>query len=245
MVALLKSWVAVNDETKDVSVVPVFAQTSLGPRPAFEVVSIRPYADPGPDGIFGIRNMPGSPRRDMRGVTFKTLMTYAYAVRDFQIIGGPDWITSDRYDIQAKAEEDSVPASSRMRDLNSPDPMALRIQSLLDDRFQLKMHRETRQLPVYELTVASGGSKLQLSPDQGSPEVGAVDRGSLSIQRTPSGWTLQATAIPLSSLIAVLSNQIGRSIVDRSNVKPGFGDRSFGDRPESYMKLGTRFSLET
>jgi uncharacterized protein (TIGR03435 family) len=163
---------------------------------------------------------------DMVGVTFKTLMAYAYAVKDFQIIGGPDWINSDRYDIQAKAEVGSVPVSARMRDLNTPDPMALRTQSLVDDRFQLRMHREIREFAVYELAVARGGSKLQLSPDQGPPEPGMLERGSLSIQRTPSGWTLQASAIPLSSLIAVLSNQIGTPIVDKSNLKPGLYDVS-------------------
>jgi uncharacterized protein (TIGR03435 family) len=163
---------------------------------------------------------------DMVGVTFKMLMAYAYAVRDFQIIGGPDWITSDRYDIQAKAEDGSVSVPHGMRDLNTPDPMAVRIQSLLDDRFQLKMHRESRELAVYELTGARGGSKLQLSPDQSPPEPGTQDRGSLSIQRTPSGWTLHATAIPLTSLITVLSNQIGRPIVDKSNIKPGLYDVS-------------------
>jgi bla regulator protein blaR1 len=220
-------------------VVPVFAQTSLGPRPAFEVASIKLHLDarPGP-GVAGFQNIPGSPRMDMVGVTFKMLMEYAYAVRNFQIIGGPDWITSERYDIQAKAEDGSVPVSTRMRDLNTPDPMALRIQSLLDDRFQLRMHREIRELAVYELTEARGGSKLQSSPDQSPPEPGTQDRGSLSIQRTPSGWTLQATVIPLSSLTTVLSNQIGRPIVDKSNLKPGLYDVSLQWAPNRPLAEG-------
>jgi bla regulator protein blaR1 len=205
--------------------VPVFPQTSGGHRPAFEVASIKLHVDAGAGSdLVGFQNIPGSPRMDMMGVTFKMLMEYAYAVRDFQILGGPPWLTSERYDIQAKAEDGSVQASTRMRDLNTPDPMALRIQSLLDDRFHLKMHRETRELVVYELTAARGGSKLKLSPDQSPPESASQDRGSLSIQRTPAGWILQASAVPLSSLITVLSNQIGRTIVDKSNVKPGLYD---------------------
>lgn len=208
-------------------VAPVFAQTSHERRPAFEVASIKLHSDARPgEGVAGFQNIPGSPRMDMVGVTFKMLMEYAYAVKNFQIIGGPDWITTERYDIQAKAEDGSVPVSTRMRELNTPNPMALRTQSLLDDRFQLRMHREIREFAVYELVVARGGSKLQLSADQGPPELGTLDRGSLFIQRTPSGWTLQATAVPLSSLITVLSNQIGRPIVDRSNVKPGLYDVS-------------------
>src|SRR5262245_10179643 len=95
---------------------PVFAQTGE-PRPAFEVASIKLHLDAGAgSGLVGFQNPSGSPRMDMVGVTFKMLMEYAYAVRDFQIIGGPDWITSERYDIQAKAEDGSAPVSIEMRD---------------------------------------------------------------------------------------------------------------------------------
>src|SRR5262249_32913358 len=136
-------------------VAPVFAQTLSGPRPVFEIASIKLHVDAGPGpGLTGFQHMPGSPRMDMMGVTFKMLMEYVYAVQDFQIIGGPDWIASERYDIQAKAQDGSVPVSTGMRDINIPDSMALRIQSLLDDRFQLETHRETREAAVYELTMA-------------------------------------------------------------------------------------------
>ena len=219
--------------------IPVFAQTSLEPRPAFEVASIKLHVDARPDaGVAGFQNIPGSPRMDMVGVTFKMLMGYAYAVRDFQIIGGPDWIISERYDIQARAEDDSVSVGAGIRNLNTPDPMALRIQSLLDDRFQLKMHRETRELPVYELILARLSSKLQLSPDQSPPEPGVRERGSVFTQRTPAGWILEATAVPLSSLITVLSGQIGRPIVDKSNLKPGLYDFKLQWMPNRPMAGG-------
>jgi uncharacterized protein (TIGR03435 family) len=169
---------------------------------------------------------------DMMGVTFKMLMAHAYAVRDFQIIGGPAWITSERYDIQAKAEDGRVPASTGMRDPTVPAGMSFLIQSLLDDRFQLKMHHETRDLPVYELAVARGGSKLQLSADQSPSAPDTQERGSLFIRRIPAGWTLQATAVPLSTLISALSNQMGTPIVDKSNLKPGLYDVSLQWAPD-------------
>jgi uncharacterized protein (TIGR03435 family) len=203
------------------------AQTPGVPRPAFEVASIKPYTDPGGPGphLVGFSNKPGSPRMDMTGVTFKMLMAYAYAVRDFQIIGGPAWITSDQYDIQAKAEDGVILATTGMRDRNVPDPMALRIQSLLDDRFKLKSHRETRDLPVYELALAKGGSKLKLSADQAPPQQGGpAEPGSLFTQRSSSGWTMQATGVPLSSLMSALSELTGRPVVDRSELKAGLYD---------------------
>src|SRR5689334_22806587 len=90
--------------------ITALAQVPVQPRPSFEVASIKPYEEPTSGGRFyGFRGQPGG-RLTMTGVTFKMLMTYAYRVRDFQVIGGPDWINSERYDIQAKAEEGSVPA---------------------------------------------------------------------------------------------------------------------------------------
>jgi hypothetical protein len=59
-------------------VTPVFAQTSGGPRPAFEVASIKLHVDRGLDGVAGFQNLPGSPRLDAMNVTFKMLMQYAY-----------------------------------------------------------------------------------------------------------------------------------------------------------------------
>ena len=72
------------------------------------------------------------------------------------VVGGPAWITSDFYEIDAKAEG---PQGHAM--MNGP-----MLQALLEDRFKLKIHRETRDVPVYALTVAAGGLKLE--PFQGS-----------------------------------------------------------------------------
>jgi uncharacterized protein (TIGR03435 family) len=72
-----------------------------------------------------------------------------------ELQGSPAWVTSDRYTIDAKAEHPSSPEMMR-------GPM---MQALLEDRFQLKIHRESREMPVYELTVADGGPKLQPSSE--------------------------------------------------------------------------------
>jgi uncharacterized protein (TIGR03435 family) len=168
-------------------------------------------------------------------------MTYAYRIRDFQIIGGPDWIKSDRWDIQAKAEEGSVPARKSPMPPNVPDPVALRVQSLLEDRFQLKFHRETRALPVYELSIAKGGLKIKPSEDQSPmkpPEPGApapppiklggpMQRGSMLM----GPGRLDATAVEFSQIVQMLSQQLGRSIVDKTDLK-GLYDLSMQWTPE-------------
>jgi uncharacterized protein (TIGR03435 family) len=68
-----------------------------------------------------------------------------------QLEGGPAWIGSDRYQINAKSE---TPAGKDL--MNGP-----MLQALLEDRFQLRIHRETSEVPIYALTVAKGGLKLQ------------------------------------------------------------------------------------
>ena len=83
-------------------------------------------------------------------------MQNAYTVQPFQIVGGPAWIDSERYAIEAKADGNASRAQ-----------MFLMLQSLLEDRFQLKIHRETRELPVYALVPARGGLKLP-PPKEGS-----------------------------------------------------------------------------
>ena len=213
-------------------------QTPVASRPAFEVASIRPSAGPGrgPDRFSGFRIVPGSRSIEMRDVTLRMLVTYAYKVEDFQVVGWPNWVDSDHYDIQAKAEDNTAaPAAPRTAAL--PGPMALRVQSLLDDRFELRTHREVRELPIYELTQAKGGAKLASSAVQGPPQVAPPgvapssppserpqNRGSLMVQNSPTGWTMQATAVPITDLVNFLAGQVHRSVVDRTGLTSGLYD---------------------
>ena len=72
---------------------------------------------------------------------------------------GPDWLDTDQWDIEAKAPEGTAPARNNPINVAVPDTIALMLQNLLEDRFKLRAHRETRELPVYELTVSKGGAK--------------------------------------------------------------------------------------
>ena len=81
------------------------------------------------------------------------LIELAYNAKDFQIVGAPSWANSEGYDVTAKAEGNATFETMR--------PM---LQSLLADRFKLRLHRETRDLPVYELVEAKGG--LKIAPDR-------------------------------------------------------------------------------
>jgi bla regulator protein BlaR1 len=90
--------------------------------------------------------------------TVPSLIMDAYNVRPDQFTGLPDWANdSDKYQINAKAEGEQT---------LTPDQARLMLQTLLADRFQLRLHHETRNLPVYELTIAKSGLKLKLTPER-------------------------------------------------------------------------------
>jgi uncharacterized protein (TIGR03435 family) len=132
--------------------VVILAQTAAKPALSFEVASIKPH--PGVGNLVHIQPFPNG-RLVVENFSLRLLMQTAFGVQSFQISGGPDWINSERYDIQAKAEGG---ASGKQM----AGPM---LQNLLKDRFKLSLHRETKILPVYELTVARGGTKLQHSKE--------------------------------------------------------------------------------
>jgi uncharacterized protein (TIGR03435 family) len=180
----------------------VQAQQQSAPRPAFEVASIKP-GDPNSE-IFRIGNMPGG-RFTANNATLKMLIQTAYDVRSHQISGGPNWLDSAKYDIDAKPDNatpipDGPAGGPRVR---------LMLQSLLEDRFNLKLHRELRDEPVYELTIAKGGLKLKeaansLKQQQRGMRIG---RGQLT-----------GTAAPIVILVNVLSQQLGRSVIDKTGL---------------------------
>jgi len=141
-------------------------QAAAAATPKFEVASVKPCKaeDGGRNGGRGTGGGNASPGRlDLKCRTIMDLVQMAYLQyadgkrappgRHVPVSGRPAWIHSDRYDIDATAE--GAPGQAVMS-----GPM---MQALLEDRFQLKIHRETREIPVYALTVAKGGHKLQVA----------------------------------------------------------------------------------
>jgi uncharacterized protein (TIGR03435 family) len=205
------------------AVFPLFSQTSTVLKPSFEIVkkpsfesaSIRLNTNPATGT--GFRGEPGGTRMTMTAVTVRMLLSFGYRVRDFQIVDGPDWINTERYDIEAKAERNiGFPTAPQGLPTNGWE---LRTQSLLEDRFQLEMHRDTRDLPVYELLQAAGGSKLRLSADQKPPRP-----GSMLVQRTPDGWKLQARNVILSRFISAIEREVDRFVVNKTDLNSGLYD---------------------
>src|SRR5215831_1089631 len=134
-----------------------FAQNT---RPAFEVASIRPSINAPRQAVSAAGRTDGAQFR-IGGLTIRDYISMGYGVKLNQI-SGPDWITTDRYDIAA-----TLPEGTR------PDQVPSMMQTLLEDRFELKTHREKKEFSVYALRVASGG--LKMTEVQGDPDVEQSD----------------------------------------------------------------------
>jgi uncharacterized protein (TIGR03435 family) len=116
--------------------------------PKYEVASIKRNNDN--DFRFAFRIQPEGTLA-VTGITLKRLMMTAYNVQGFRIVGGPGWVASRRWDLQAKPNRAA-----------SPDQVRLMLRTLLEDRFQLQSHPEIRDIPVYELVVDREARKFQL-----------------------------------------------------------------------------------
>ena len=118
--------------------------------PSFEVATIKPSAPNQPGKGFGFRG----DRFVTRNTNLNDLIAYAYGLHSKQIIDSPPWFGVDLFDIEAKPDTEGRPSTKQMQ---------IMVKKLLTDRFQLKFHRDKRDLSVYVLTVASGGPKMTKS----------------------------------------------------------------------------------
>jgi uncharacterized protein (TIGR03435 family) len=198
--------------------VAVVGQTE---RPKFEVASVKPT---GSQGGGMMRPFPG---RLTASAPVRVLMEAAYHVQPFQIEGGPEWVQSDGYAVDAKASGNPEHAQ-----------MMVMLQSLLAERFALRFHRESREMPVYALVSARGGLKLSpprdgscveetemvgplanpgarmLPPAQGfepAPRCGGLD-----VPLEAGGARMHGGKVPMAEFVRMLSQVLGRTVTDQT-----------------------------
>jgi uncharacterized protein (TIGR03435 family) len=179
-------------------VAPLVAQAQTS-NPAFEVATIKPTG-PSTDGRTHI-NYPAGDRFSAANITILALMQWAYDMPERQI-DGPGWLASTRFDIQAKADADPIKGLTSEQDRDLKHRM---VQALLAERFHLVVHRETRTLPAYDLIVAKGGAKLQLTKSNGK-SIG-------------TGHThFNGEGLSMILIAEELSKISGRVVVDKTNL---------------------------
>ena len=166
----------------------------------FDVASVRPSkADStASSGIYS-----GHGRIDARNVTLRRCILGAYGVGPHQIAGGPDWVDTDRFEIQAKSEQP----------INDDDVLMVMLRDVLADRFKLVVHRETRNIPALVIEVVKKGPKLEKS------EGGEASTNSSSNQH---GSSLDARNTDMDSFARILSRSMELPVINRTGLEGVF-----------------------
>ncbi|MGE0592431.1 MAG: TIGR03435 family protein [Vicinamibacterales bacterium] len=193
---------------------------------SFEVASVK--RNDSRDAAVRFQIQPGG-RFQAVNTPAEEIIRAAYQLQRFQIVGGPDWIRDDRYDIVAKADADFPPAAP-----GQAGPLQLMLQSLLAERFGLRVSREERDMPIYALRLArqDGGLGDGLRPSAldcaaGGPRRGGPPPAAAPGQPLPCGLRIGPGAISgggmgLSQLVSALSPVVGRVVADRTDLGGAF-----------------------
>jgi len=202
-----------------------FGQTAK----SFDVASVKPSdCRQGAD----VRLYPGG-RLHITCQSVNIILRQAYNLEHYQISGGPPWLGTDHFDIEAKAEGDP-----------SKEEMWAMLRALLADRFQLKVRMETKEESIYALVAMKDGPKLQ-------PPTG--ERSYISLMRydppTEPGihYALVGKKASLALIAQHIGQQMGRPVIDRSGIQGEFDfkvDYAIDDNPESGAPLMTAIQRE-
>jgi uncharacterized protein (TIGR03435 family) len=205
---------------KSAAVVLLAAAAWAQPPETFEVASIKLGDAMSPGTSYYAQ--PGGGLR-VEHATLKSLVLYAYDLREFQLAGAAGWMNTERYVILAKGVAEGPESYAQMNDQQRRARTALvrkRLQNLLAERFHLAVHRESRELPIYALVVAKGGVKM---PVNNGPDTRGVTTG-----RT----IFRATRISPDKIAEALASITGRPVRDETGLT-GYYDLDLEWAPEA------------
>jgi len=180
--------------------------------PVYAAASIKPNKSDG-----GMFKLLAGPDTFTATATPQMLIRQAYGVEDDRISAAPTWLTSEKYDIEAKVDKPLVDEMQKLR----PDQRELvrrrMLQALLADRFKLTLHREVRDLPEYALVIAENGPKLQEAKADDTYPNGIQGPGGAHLMRMGKGQ-LTAQRFSMADLAHLLSQQLGHTVLDKTGL---------------------------
>lgn len=197
----------------------LLAQAPAAPKPTFEVASVKPNTSASTGSSVNIE--PGG-RLVGTNQTVRNLVRNSWNLQPHQIVGGPDWISSDHFDVLAKIADADMGADWRPR----PEDFMLRVQSLLEDRFKLVTHRETRDMPAYALIVLRADGKLgdKLTPHVGQcgnpvqPQAANGANCGTNMNLSPQVGRITGVGVSMDTFARNLASVSGRFVVNRTGL---------------------------
>ena len=200
-------------------------------QPSFEVASVKRVRDFNP-----IATMNGDiahGRLTLNNAHIKQMIAVAYEIQGVRIEGGPGWIGSEQFQIDARAEDPETPDKQ----------VRVMLQSLLEERFHLKIHRETKLLSSFTLRTAPGGAKLEHAQAQGTD----------SCDRTMEGsrYELICRHVEIMTLANALAIMLRGPVVDQTGLTGDYdfelsweGDDSYAGVPDAMNKYGLKLEMK-
>jgi uncharacterized protein (TIGR03435 family) len=167
-------------------------------NPSFAVATIKPH---NPDSNHQGFNAVGD-RYIVRNQTVVSLMLFAYALEKHQVLNAPAWAQTDRFDIEGKTDPTGEPNLHQQQQL---------LQSLLADRFALKIHHEKREMPVYAIELAKGGSKL-------TPAANPNAEADQTANNHGGNVTIRFTSATMADFILGMQFFLDRPLVDHTGI---------------------------
>jgi bla regulator protein blaR1 len=187
----------------------------------FDVASVKPNKS-GDQRV--MIQMPPTGRYTATNIALRMMLRQAYDVQDFQIVGGPNWLASDRFDIVAKPPDG----------MTGPEQIRPMLRALLADRFKLVAHNETREMPIYSLVVARAdgklGPKLSAAKVDCEARFSGARRGGPPPDFPTAGQPMECGfmmgpgnmnvgGMPMLELARSLSPMVGRIVIDKTGLK--------------------------
>lgn len=195
--------------------------TTVAPAYEFEATSIKPNKS----DIFSFS--PGFTVDGFRASNANVLylIRQAYGVAEYELSGGPEWLSTQRYDVEAKMDQSVADALSKLTPAQLKLARQQLLQTLLAERFNLKVHRETKDEPVYFLVIGKNGPKLQYAKTGKTSALlnadGTPTRDSENMQIIPGsegGQKIQAFSTRMKSLGDWLTRQLSRPVLDKTGL---------------------------
>ena len=195
-------------------------QNTAAPLPAYtyEAATIKPSKGPGPGRRVGMWAAPDG--FSAWFITPQQIISVAYGVERFQIPGGPSWLPSERFDVEAKMDAATAYALQKLSEDQRVLAQQQMLQALLADRFQMKAHRETNELTIYTLVIAKGGPKTRRQ-NLGTlplPLTAPIREQSSMWGGVPDG-EITAHAVTLAQLVRNLTQMLGHPVFDKTELK--------------------------
>jgi uncharacterized protein (TIGR03435 family) len=197
----------------------------------YEVVSIKPNNSPGFPNVTA-----GADGLTVLNIPLLPLFYSAFGVGKDQIVGAPEWLSSDKYDINAKIDPETSDALKKLSSDDRKIATQHMMQMIFIERCALKFHRDTKDLQVYNLVIGKNGPKIQPTKPGDAPAPAPNGANNVRVGR---GGVVEFHALPMVALVQILSQQLGATVVDKTGLT-GMYDFTWNFAPDGGQGRGDR-----